>query len=61
MEEMVRQLAARGLPAYLDLEITVKALGAFTFYSKHKASLSDELRTDGKNRMPLSEIESIIE
>jgi acyl-CoA synthetase (NDP forming) len=37
LDEMYRQLEERGLPAYLDLESAVKALGIAARYSRIKA------------------------
>jgi acyl-CoA synthetase (NDP forming) len=37
MEEMARQLQSRGLPAYFDLDMAIKALGAAAYYSKVKS------------------------
>ncbi len=39
MLEMTRQLQARRLPAYLDLDIAIKALGCAVYYSRARASL----------------------
>lgn len=39
MEEMSRQLEARGLPTYVDLETAVKALGIAVGYSRFRESL----------------------
>lgn len=39
MQELARQLQAKGLPAYLDLDIAIKALGCAVYYSKVKSSL----------------------
>ena len=41
MQEMARQLQARGLPAYLDLDVAIKALGCAAYYSRIKSSLRD--------------------
>lgn len=41
MQEMARQLQARGLPAYLDLDIAIKALGYAAYYSRAKSSSQD--------------------
>jgi acyl-CoA synthetase (NDP forming) len=41
MQEMARQLQARGLPAYLDLDTAIKALGYAASYSRFKSSLED--------------------
>jgi acyl-CoA synthetase (NDP forming) len=40
MQEMSRQLQARSLPAYLDLDLAIRSLGYAAYYSKAKASLS---------------------
>ncbi len=40
MHELVRQLQARGLPAYLDLDIAIKSLGAAAYYSRFKSELA---------------------
>jgi len=39
MLEMARQLQARGLPAYLDLDIAIKALGCAAYYSRTRSNL----------------------
>ena len=39
MEELARQLQARGLPAYFDLDIAIKALGCAAYYSKFKSEV----------------------
>lgn len=39
MQQSARQVEALGLPAYLDLETAVKALGAAAAYSRHRARL----------------------
>jgi len=41
MLELARQLQARRLPAYLDLDIAIKALGCAAYYSRIKSSLQD--------------------
>ena len=41
MQEMARQLQARGLPAYFDLDIAIKSLGYAAYYSRAKSSLQD--------------------
>ena len=41
MQEMARQLQVRGLPAYLDLDIAIKALSCAAYYSRAKSSLQD--------------------
>ena len=40
MEELVRGLHAREFPAYLDLDIAIKALGCAAAYSRIKANPS---------------------
>jgi hypothetical protein len=42
MEELARQLHARGFPAYLDLETSIKALGYAAFYSRIQPNLSHQ-------------------
>lgn len=42
MEELARQLQARGLPAYLDLAIAVRSLGYAACYAKVRSSLEEE-------------------
>ena len=39
IQEMSRQLQARGLPAYIDLDLAIRSLGYAAYYSKVKASL----------------------
>ncbi len=39
MEEMVRQLEAHGIPAYLEFETAVKALGIAARYSRMRREL----------------------
>lgn len=39
MGELARQLQARGLPAYFDLDIAIKALGYAAYYSKFKSEV----------------------
>jgi acyl-CoA synthetase (NDP forming) len=41
MQEMARQLQARGLPAYFDLDIAIKSLGYAAYYSRAKSSLQN--------------------
>jgi hypothetical protein len=38
-QELSRQLQARGLPAYLDLDLAVRSLGYAAYYSRVKAGL----------------------
>ena len=40
MEELSRQVQGRGLPAYFDIELAVKALATAAYYSKVKSSLN---------------------
>jgi len=40
MEELARQLHARGFPAYLDLDTAIKALGCAAAYSRIRVNLS---------------------
>jgi acyl-CoA synthetase (NDP forming) len=40
IHEMSRQLQARGLPTYLDLDLAIKSLGYAAYYSRVKASLN---------------------
>ena len=40
IHEMSRQLQARSLPAYLDLDLAIRSLGYAAYYSRVKASLS---------------------
>jgi len=42
MRESARQLEARGLPVYLDLETAVKALGIAAAYSRVRARLQKQ-------------------
>ena len=44
MQESVRKMEALGLPTYLDLETTVKALAAGAAYSRIRARLRDDAR-----------------
>jgi acyl-CoA synthetase (NDP forming) len=44
MEELARQLQARGLPAYLDLDIAVRSLGYAAYYAKVRSSPEEESR-----------------
>ena len=49
MLELARQLQVRGLPAYLDLDIAIKALGCAAYYSGAKASF--QYRDNSKQRI----------
>jgi len=40
MEELQRQVQGRGLPAYFDIELAIKALAAAVHYAKIKSSLT---------------------
>ena len=40
MYELARQLQARGLPAYLDLDMAIKSLGAAAHYSRFKSEVA---------------------
>ncbi len=42
MQQSARQVEALGLPAYLDLESAVRALGAAAAYSRHRARLEGQ-------------------
>ena len=44
MQESARRVEALGLPAYLDLESAVKALGVAAAYARHRAWLEGRLR-----------------
>lgn len=39
-QELSRQLQARGLPAYLDLDLAIRSLGYAAYYSRVRASLN---------------------
>lgn len=41
MQEMARQLQAKGIPAFSDLDIAIKALGAAAHYSAIRVALAD--------------------
>ena len=44
MEELARQLQARGVPAYLDLDIAVRSLGYAAHYAKVRSGFEGESR-----------------
>jgi acyl-CoA synthetase (NDP forming) len=41
VEEASRQLEARGLPTYTELEVAVKALAAAAWYSEFRSGLDN--------------------
>jgi acyl-CoA synthetase (NDP forming) len=43
MEELSRQVQGRGLPAYFDIELAIKALATAAYYSRVKSSLNQGL------------------